>query len=838
MAAPRVISACEHLVESNGELLVQDFASKIIGILSKSLDDPNPKFRKLRARSKVVEKVLLAAEGGRELLLALGFKREALVVESATPAPAPSAPTPAADAPSGAPTVAEAAFEQHVDALAAMGYKRSKARAALRSAGGDLGGALDALATTPGAIGVDDEAATLAEARELSRLDEARRAAAAMRAAAAPPPPVIAAPATRAEDYYVLSDAALTAKRADLEAARTFFAVDVPARVAAKKDEAKKALQAKIRRERAASDAERATSARRWREDASARAEKRNKAAAAPRPRDAVGEEIDAQDAAFAASAAADGGGAAPKAAPAPSAAAHATVTVSLRRSGAPATRRDFLASWTVKALADHLARQRNRQLADGAVVVTLVVAGRGALPPDDTTLAAAGLHGATVDVREAAAPAPAPEPEPQPVVDERAEDAAYAAALACDAVAAVEGLRPAEKDVAGGAVPKRLVRELRSLARDLPVHAASSVLLRFDADCPLYMRALITGPPRTPYEHGCFEFEVECPADYPAKPPRVRILTTKRGTLKFGPNLYADGLVCLSLLGTWPGPGWDPNASSLLQVLISIQGLVLGTRHPHFNEPGHGGWEGTETDHGRVGRALSTGEEAMSHVPPDARKTDEVLAVQTLDGACAHALAARREGPFGDAILRHFEHKKAAIAQTVEARCFEADAYYADTAEAFKAALRGAHAAFLAALGAAAAEPRAPAAPRESSTDRDIAKLEAQLEDLRRRKLAEDAAAAMDTDEAAAEDDDAAMDDGGGDDMDEDDDDDDDGDDAMGYAGPEKFAGAGRTLASAPPPPPPPPPAVDEAAVAAAEAAAARRRELALRRFSPAASS
>ncbi|EGB09201.1 hypothetical protein AURANDRAFT_16586, partial [Aureococcus anophagefferens] len=124
-------------------------------------------------------------------------------------------------------------------------------------------------------------------------------------------------------------------------------------------------------------------------------------------------------------------------------------------------------------------------------------------------------------------------------------------------------------------AVPKRLVRELRSLARDLPVHAASSVLLRFDAVCPLYMRALITGPPRTPYEHGCFEFEVECPADYPAKPPRVRILTTKRGTLKFGPNLYADGLVCLSLLGTWPGPGWDPNASSLLQVLISIQGLV-----------------------------------------------------------------------------------------------------------------------------------------------------------------------------------------------------------------------------------------------------------------------
>ncbi|KAH8046155.1 hypothetical protein JL721_12457 [Aureococcus anophagefferens] len=500
-----------------------------------------------------------------------------------------------------------------------------------------------------------------------------------MRAAAAPPPPAIAAPATRAEDYYVLSDAALTAsatwRRADALRRR------VPA--AAKKDEAKKALQAKIRRERAA----RGTPCR-----------------------DAVGEEIDAQDAAFAASAAADGGGAAPKSAPAPRARAHATVT-------------------------------RNRQLADGAVVVTLVAASlraaagrhhsRGGGPPRRDGGRARG-RGAGAGARARAT-----------TRRRRAgRGRAYAAALACDTVAAVEGLRPADKeDVAGGAVPKRLVRELRSLARDLPVHAASSVLLRFDAVCPLYMRALITGPPRTPYEHGCFEFEVECPADYPAKLPRV---------------------------------------------LISIQGLVLGTRHPHFNEPATGGWEGTETDHGR-GRALSTGEEAMSHVPPDARKTDEVLAVQT---STARGAAAANE-PFGDAILRHFEHKKAAIAQTVEARCFEADAYYADTAEAFKAAPAATRRSL-----SSAPPPRARAARwRESSTDRDIAKLEAQLEDLRRRKLAEDAAA-MDTDEAEAEDDDA-MDDGGDDDMDEDDDDDDDGDDA-GYAGPEKFAGAGRTLASA----------------------------------------
>lgn len=59
-------------------------------------------------------------------------------------------------------------------------------------------------------------------------------------------------------------------------------------------------------------------------------------------------------------------------------------------------------------------------------------------------------------------------------------------------------------------------------------------------------------------------------------------------------PNLYEDGKVCLSLLGTWQGPGWQPGQSTLLQVLISIQSMILGTSDPFFNEPGYAGMEGT----------------------------------------------------------------------------------------------------------------------------------------------------------------------------------------------------------------------------------------------------
>jgi hypothetical protein len=48
---------------------------------------------------------------------------------------------------------------------------------------------------------------------------------------------------------------------------------------------------------------------------------------------------------------------------------------------------------------------------------------------------------------------------------------------------------------------------------------------------------------------------------------PQVQFLTTGGGTVRFNPNLYNCGKVCLSLLGTWAGPSWQPGISTLLQV-------------------------------------------------------------------------------------------------------------------------------------------------------------------------------------------------------------------------------------------------------------------------------
>ena len=58
---------------------------------------------------------------------------------------------------------------------------------------------------------------------------------------------------------------------------------------------------------------------------------------------------------------------------------------------------------------------------------------------------------------------------------------------------------------------------------------------------------------------------------------------------LIINPNLRYDGKVCLSLLNTWSGgknEKWTPGVSTMLQVLVSIQGLVLNAK-PYFNEPG-----------------------------------------------------------------------------------------------------------------------------------------------------------------------------------------------------------------------------------------------------------
>ena len=140
------------------------------------------------------------------------------------------------------------------------------------------------------------------------------------------------------------------------------------------------------------------------------------------------------------------------------------------------------------------------------------------------------------------------------------------------------------------GSAQQRLVRitkEISSLLSNLPTHPSSSIFVVADGEQPNIMKVMITGPDDTPYENGCFLFDVYLPPSYPATPPTVMFQTTNYNKVRFNPNLYAEGKVCLSLLGTWSGPGWNPKESTLLQVLLSIQGCILVDK-PFYNEPGY----------------------------------------------------------------------------------------------------------------------------------------------------------------------------------------------------------------------------------------------------------
>ncbi|KAL1487092.1 hypothetical protein MTO96_031118 [Rhipicephalus appendiculatus] len=93
-------------------------------------------------------------------------------------------------------------------------------------------------------------------------------------------------------------------------------------------------------------------------------------------------------------------------------------------------------------------------------------------------------------------------------------------------------------------------------------------------------IHALILGPPGTPYEGGFFHFLMKCPPDYPHSPPRVRLMTTDAGRVRFGPSLYENGKVCLGLLGTSSyGTAWSPS-QCLGNVLYTIKSMMT-TENP-----------------------------------------------------------------------------------------------------------------------------------------------------------------------------------------------------------------------------------------------------------------
>ncbi|CAN6997722.1 unnamed protein product, partial [Brassica rapa subsp. trilocularis] len=127
----------------------------------------------------------------------------------------------------------------------------------------------------------------------------------------------------------------------------------------------------------------------------------------------------------------------------------------------------------------------------------------------------------------------------------------------------------------------KKIQADWKILEKDLP----ETIFVRACESRMDLMRAVIIGAEGTPYHDGLFFFDIHFPDTYPSVPPMVHYHS---GGLTINPNLYNSGHVCLSLLGTWFGntrENWLPKESTMLQLLVSIQGLILN-RKPYYNEP------------------------------------------------------------------------------------------------------------------------------------------------------------------------------------------------------------------------------------------------------------
>jgi len=94
---------------------------------------------------------------------------------------------------------------------------------------------------------------------------------------------------------------------------------------------------------------------------------------------------------------------------------------------------------------------------------------------------------------------------------------------------------------------------------------------------------AMIVGPSDTPYFGGFYFFKFTYPVDYPHSPPSVTYCTNA-DNIRFNPNLYKCGKVCISLLNTWRGEQWT-SCQTISTVLLTLCTLLC--KNPLLNEPG-----------------------------------------------------------------------------------------------------------------------------------------------------------------------------------------------------------------------------------------------------------
>jgi ubiquitin-conjugating enzyme E2 Z len=125
-----------------------------------------------------------------------------------------------------------------------------------------------------------------------------------------------------------------------------------------------------------------------------------------------------------------------------------------------------------------------------------------------------------------------------------------------------------------------RLLKDVKEIIKN-PLIDQGIYYIHDDTDM-LKGYAMIVGPSETPYFGGFYFFQFTYTNDYPHSPPIVHYCTNGNN-IRFNPNLYVCGKVCISLLNTWKGEQWT-SCQSISSVLLSLCTLLC--KDPLLNEP------------------------------------------------------------------------------------------------------------------------------------------------------------------------------------------------------------------------------------------------------------
>ncbi len=126
----------------------------------------------------------------------------------------------------------------------------------------------------------------------------------------------------------------------------------------------------------------------------------------------------------------------------------------------------------------------------------------------------------------------------------------------------------------------KRLKKDMMGMINE-PIE---NIFFNWNENNLLNCQIVIVGASNTPFNNGFYCIDINCTKDFPYKHPNARFYTTD-GKVRLHPNLYENGKICLSLIGTWAGPQWT-SCQGIKSLSLSIQSLL--NKHPIQNEPGY----------------------------------------------------------------------------------------------------------------------------------------------------------------------------------------------------------------------------------------------------------